>query len=154
MPAVTVLGTALSITVLVSSEEAIRRVAVDVSPRVHFGNGTRQTQPTTGSILRVLVLVERPLRSAATKGPKGPWKRWRHQKWTKPAAAPFAREVPRLDLLEAPFLRTWAFFVATPVFICDRSVGRERHVTERIGARLARPDLDNRERCDNHRRKK
>ena len=78
MPAVTVLGLALSITV--SSEEAIRRVAVDVSPRVHFGNGTRQTQPTTGSILRVLVLVERPLRSAATKGPKGPWKGWRHQK--------------------------------------------------------------------------
>ena len=164
MPAVTVLGTALSITVLVSSEEAIRRVAVDVSPRVHFGNGTRQTQPTTGSILRVLVLVERPLRSAATKGPKGPWKRWRHQKWTTPAAAPFAREVPRLDLLEAPFLRTWAFFVAaaTPVFICDRSVGRERHVTERIGAQPCVPrtfkgtaqGLASSEWCDSERRTK
>ncbi len=49
MPVGMVLGTALSITVLVSSEEAILRVAVDVSPRVRFGNGNRQTQETRQS---------------------------------------------------------------------------------------------------------
>ena len=38
-----------AITVLVSSEEAILRVAVDVSPRVRFGNGNRQTQETRQS---------------------------------------------------------------------------------------------------------
>ena len=116
MPAVTVLGLALSITV--SSEEAIRRVAVDVSPRVHFGNGTRQTQPTTGSILRVLVLVER-LPPSAANGRKRPSQRHRKAK----TAGPFAREVPRIDLLEGPFLRAWAFFVAT----AGRSVGRKRY---------------------------
>ena len=109
--------------------EPIRRVAVHVFPRARFGNAARQTQATTESLLRVLVLVERPLRSAENgrKRPK------RHERNAK-AAAPFAREIPRLDLLEGPFLRIWAFFEATA------AVGRERHATERIGARVARQD--------------
>ena len=79
------------------------------------------------------------------------------------AAAPVAREVPRLDLVEGPFLRARAFFVAAAVYL-GRSVGRERHiitvrirvlrVEKCIGARLARPDLAFRERCDHRRRKK
>ena len=59
------------------------------------------------------------------------------EKRTETAAAPGAREVPRLDLLEGPLLRAWAFFVAT----AGRSAGRESHATEMIGARVARPDL-------------
>ena len=66
------------------------------------------------------------------------------QKRKATASAPFAREVPRLDLLEGPFLRGRAFFEA----FAGCSVGRERHVTERIGARVARPDLVFRERPD------
>ena len=142
--------------------EHIRRVAVHVSPRVRFcfvRTEERQTQNTTATRLLALVLVERPLRSQATQGPKRGIKNGTRK---KTAAAPFAREVPRLDLLEAPFLRTWAFFVATPVFICDRSVGRERHVTERIGAQPCVPrtfkgtaqGLASSEWCDSERRTK
>ena len=98
--------------------EPIRRLAVRVDPRARFGNGARQTQATRESRLRVLVLVERLLPSAV-KARKRPQ---RHERTTK-AAAPFAREVPRLDLLEGPFLRGPAFFVAT----AGSSVSRERH---------------------------
>ena len=106
---------AIAITVAV---EPIRRVAVDVSPRARSGNGNRQTQKTTATRLLVLVLVERRLRSAENvrKRPT------RHERTAK-AAPPFAREVPRIDLLEGPFLRAWAFFVAT----AGRSVGRKRY---------------------------
>ena len=127
--------------------EAIRRVAVHVYPRARRGfNGARQrqSQTTTESLLIVLVLVERRLPRAGNerKRPK------RHER-NATAAAPVAREVPRIDLLEGPFLRTWAFFEAT----AGRAVGRERHVTERIGARVARPDLVFRERPDKRRTK-
>ena len=103
----------------------IRRVAVHVLPRARFGNGARQTQKTTESLLLVLVLVERLLRSAENLR-----KRPARHEWIATAAAPFAREIPRLDLLEGPFLRIWASFEAT----AGRAVGRERHATELIGA--------------------
>ena len=132
--------TSLYITTTVIGEP-IRRVAVRVLPRVRRGsNGAKQkrrVRRTIATLLLVLVLVERPLRSAVKA-------RKRKTERIAPAAAPFAREVPRLDLLEAPFLRAWAFFEA----FAGRSVGRERHVTERIGARVARPDPVFRERPD------
>ena len=85
--------------------EPIRRVAVHVSPRVRSANGARQTQKASDPRLRVPVLVERFLPRAGNerKRPK------RHKRTEIIAAAPGAREVPRLDLLEGPFLRTWAF---------------------------------------------
>ena len=51
---------------IVVPNEPIRRVAVDVSPRARSvpQKGTRHTQKTTESLLLVLVLVERLLRSA------------------------------------------------------------------------------------------
>ena len=104
--------------------EPIRRVAVHVDPRARLANGARQTQKTTDSILRVPVLVER-LPPSAANGPKQttiiPYQR------NAAAAAPMAREVPRLDLVEGPFLRRPAFFVATTTSFFGRSVGRERH---------------------------
>ena len=102
--------------------EPIRRVAVHVFPRARFGNAARQTQATTESLLLVLVLVERLLRSALNvrKRPK------RHERPAL-AAAPFAREVPRIDLLEGPFLRIWASFEVTASLWCGRAVGRERN---------------------------
>ena len=111
--------------------EPIRRVAVDVFPRARFGNGARQTQKTTESLLLVLVLVERLLRSAENvrKRPK------RHER-TATTAEPGAREVPCIDLLEGPFLRIWASFEA----FAGCSVGRESHPIERVRARVARPD--------------
>ena len=118
--------------------EHVRRVAVHVFPRARCGNTLRHTQTTTESRLLVLVLVYHLL-LCAVKARK--WRK-RHER-NASAAAPFAREVPRLDLVEAPFLRAWAFFEA----FAGCSVGRERHVTERIGARVARPELASRERC-------
>ena len=105
-------------TTIVAAVEPIRREAVHVYPRACSGNGDRQTQKTTESLLLVLVLVERLLRSAENvrKRPK------RHERFAM-AAAPFAREVPRIDLLEGPCLRGRAFFEA----IAGRSAGRERH---------------------------
>ncbi len=102
--------------------EPIRRVAVHVFPRARVADGNRQTQKTTESLLLVLVLVERLLRSAqnAKKRPS------RHTR-NASAAAPFAREVPRLDLLEGPFLRRPAFFVATTTSLFGRAFSRERH---------------------------
>ena len=86
--------------------EPIRRVAVHVSPRVRSANGARQTQKASDPRLRVPVLVERFLPRAGNerKRPK------RHKRTEIIAAAPGAREVPRLDLLEGPFLRTWTFY--------------------------------------------
>ena len=85
--------------------EPIRRVAVHVFPRARSANGARQTQKASDPRLRVPVLVERFLPRAGNerKRPK------RHKRTEIIAAAPGAREVPRLDLLEGPFLRTWAF---------------------------------------------
>ena len=80
--------------------EPIRRVAVHVYPRARSANGARQTQNKTATRLLVLVLVERRLRSAE-KGRKRPK---RHDRPAL-AAAPVAREVPRLDLVEGPFRR-------------------------------------------------
>ena len=103
--------------------EPICRVAVHVFPRARFGNAARQTQATTESLLRVLVLVERLLRSAEN-GRKRPTRHKRNAK----AAPPFSREVPRIDLLEGPFLRIWASFEAT----AGRSAGRESHAAIKI----------------------
>ena len=116
--------TSLYITTTVIGEP-IRRVAVHVLPRVRCGsNGAKQkrrVRRTIATLLLVLVLVERPLRSAVKA-------RKRKTERIAPAAAPFAREVPRLDLLEGPFLRARAFFEAA-ASLCGpgRSVGRERH---------------------------
>merc|ERR1712159_976923 len=76
--------------------EPIRRVAVDVYPRVRCGvNGNQRQaqsqQKTTAARLLVLVLVERPPRSVE-KGRKRPMQRKR----IATAAAPSAREVPRI----------------------------------------------------------
>ena len=89
----------------VVQSEHVRRVAVHVFPRARSGNGNRQTQNASEPRLRVPVLVERFLPRAGNerKRPK------RHKRTEIIAAAPGAREVPRLDLLEGPFLRTWAF---------------------------------------------
>ena len=124
----------IGVTATIVAVEPIRRVAVDVSPRARSGfSGARQrqTQQTTEPRLVVLVLIERLLPSAAN-GRKRPSRRHRKAK----TAAPIAREVPRLDLLEGPFLRIWAFYEA----VADRSVGRERRATELVRARLARPE--------------
>ena len=130
------------LTVEIVAVEPIRRLAVHVFPRAaRFGNGdTRQhTANTTATRLRVLVLVERLLRSAVppTMYPK--------------TGAPFAREVPRLDLLEGPFLRAWAFFVCwglastvfAEVYITESSVGRELQPPECVPPYpfFARPGL-------------
>ena len=131
---------------VVAQSEPIRRVAVHVYPRARRGvNGARQRQSQTKTVsrLRVLVLVERLLPSAENerKQPK------RHER-TAIAAAPFSREVPRLDLVKGPLLRTWALTeTAGP------SAGRERHPTERVRARVARPDLASRHRSDKRRQK-
>ena len=121
--------TSLYITTTVIGEP-IRRVAVRVLPRVRRGsNGAKQkrrVRRTIATLLLVLVLVERPLRSAVKA-------RKRKTERIAPAAAPFAREVPRLDLLEGPFLRTWAFFVDFVIFCC-RSVGRKRPPPECVRA--------------------
>ena len=88
--------------------EAIRRVAVHVYPRARRGfNGARQRQSQTTTVSRLLVpvLVERRLLSP-TKLRKRPTRHKRNAL----AAAPFAREIPRLDLVEGLFLRTRAFF--------------------------------------------
>ena len=130
--------------------EAIRRVAVHVYPRARRGfNGARQRQSQTTTVSRLLVpvLVERRLLSP-TKLRKRPT---RHKR-SALAAAPFAREIPRLDLVEGPFLRTRAFFKAAASRF-GRSVGRERHPIECIGARVARPDLTIRYRPDKRRQK-
>ena len=82
----------------------IRRVAVHVFSRARSANGARQTQKASEPRLRVPVLVERFLPRAGNER-----KRPKLHEQTATAAAPFAREVPRLDLLEGPFLRTWAF---------------------------------------------
>ena len=98
----------VGITVVVLSEP-IRRVAVHVYPRARFATGNQRQaqsqQRTTAARLLVLVLIERRLRSAiqACKRPS------RHER-TATAAAPVAREVPRLDLVKGPFLRGPAFF--------------------------------------------
>ena len=102
--------------------EPIRRVAVDVFPRARIADGNRQTQNTPESTLRVLVLVERLLRSAEN-GPN----RHNQRKRNANAAEPLAREVPRIDLLEGPFLRRLAFFVATTTSLFGHAIGRERH---------------------------
>ena len=110
------------IVVEITAGEPIRRVAVHVYPRARFATGNQRQaqsqQRTTAARLLVLVLIERRLRSAiqACKRPS------RHER-TATAAAPVAREVPRLDLVKGPFLRRLAFFVAT----AGTSVGRERH---------------------------
>ena len=123
------------LTVEIVAVEPIRRVAVHVFPRAaRFGNGDQTTAATR---LLVPVLVKRLLRSA--KEPT----MYPH------TAAPFAREVPGIDFLEGPFLRIWAFCIAAAISLLGRrSVGRERPLTERIGARLARPDLASRSRPD------
>ena len=64
----------LDIDIIITSAffiEPIRRVAVHVVPRARFGNGDRQTQKTTESRLRILVLVERLLCST-TEGQNRP----------------------------------------------------------------------------------
>ena len=111
-------GVAIPVGIEAVLSERISRVAGHVFPRARFGNGARQTQATRESRLRVLVLVER-LPPSAANGPKRPIQRHRKAE----TAAPFAREVPRIDLLEGPFLRGPAFFVAT----AGSSVSRERH---------------------------
>ena len=112
--------------------EPIRRVAVDVFPRARSVPqiGYRQPQKTTKPPrILVLVLVERRLPSAEN-GRSLPSQR--NRKAT--GAAPFAREVPRLDLVKGPFLRRPAFFVATTTSLFGtetslfgRAIGRERH---------------------------
>ena len=105
--------------------EAIRRVAVHVFPRARRGVNyarQRQSQTTIESRLLVLVLVERLL-LCAEKGRKRPKVRTR----TATAAAPFAHEVPRVDLVKGPFLRRPAFFVATTTSLFGRAFSRERH---------------------------
>ena len=130
------------LTLPIVAVERIRRVAVHVFPRVRGGfHEARQTQSTTESTLVVLVLVERRLRSAANA------RKQRHRNVS--AAEPIAREVPRIDLLEGPFLRIWAFYKATAA----RAVGRERRATELVRARLARPDPAFRYRPDKRRKK-
>ena len=125
------------LTVEIVAVEPIRRVAVHVFPRAaRFGNGDQTTAATR---LLVPVLVKRLLRSVTAI----------HNRRHPSAAAPFAREVPRIDLLEGPCLRVWAFFVDF-VTLCGCSIGRERHATEpsaltkMIGARLACRDLGSR----------
>ena len=95
----------LWVIVKVVESEHVRRVAVHVFSRARSANGARQTQKASEPRLRVPVLVERFLPRAGNerKRPK------RHKRTEIIAAAPGAREVPRLDLLEDPFLRTWAF---------------------------------------------
>ena len=105
-------------TTAVVLSETIRRVAVHVYPRARSGIRARQTQTTTNFRHLVPVLVERLLCSAGNER-----KRPKLHEQTATAAAPFAREVPRLDLVKGPFLRRPAFFVAT----AGSSVGRERH---------------------------
>ena len=87
--------------------ETIRRVAVHVYPRARSGIRARQTQTISESRLLVPVLVERLLCSAGNER-----KRPKLHEQIATAATPFAREVPRLDLVKGPFLRTWAFFKA------------------------------------------
>ena len=95
-------------TTAVVLSETIRRVAVHVYPRARSGIRARQTQTTTNFRHLVPVLVERLLCSAGNER-----KRSKLHEQTATAAAPFAREVPRLDLVKGPFLRRPAFFVAT-----------------------------------------
>ena len=95
-------------TTAVVLSETIRRVTVHVYPRARSGNRARQTQTISESRLRVPVIVERLLCSAGNER-----KRPKLHEQTATAAAPIAREVPRLDLVKGPFLRRPAFFVAT-----------------------------------------
>ena len=83
-----------------------------------------KTGLTDAARLLVLVLVEsRPRR--ATEEQTHVW--GAQARPATAAAAPSAREVPRLDLVKGPFLRIWAFFVATTTSSFGRAVGRERH---------------------------
>ena len=141
-------GVAIPVGIEAVLNESIRRVAVHVYPRARSGNRARQTQPTTETRLLVPVLVERLLRSAEN-GRTWPIQHNRNAT----AAAPFAREVPRLDLLEGPFLRVWEFFVDVAFTVaacknCCSSVGPERHVTEIFFPLYVRPDPDFRYRPD------
>ena len=126
--------------------ETIRRVAVHVYPRARSGIRARQTQTTTNFRHLVPVLVERLLCSAGNER-----KRPKLHEQIATAATPFAREVPRLDLVKGPCLRTWAFFVATTTSLFGHAIGRERHPVpsvvnvprpEVVRARHARHDRD------------
>ena len=101
------------LTVEIVAVEPIRRLAVHVFPRAaRFGNGDQTTAATR---LLVPVLVKRLLRSVT------------EETLCPITAAPFSREVPRIDLLEGPFLRIWASFEVTASLWCGRAVGRERN---------------------------
>ena len=127
------------LTVEIVAVEPIRRVAVHVFPRAaRFGNGDQTTAATR---LLVPVLVKRLLRSVT------------EETLCPITAAPFSREVPRIDLLEGPFLRIWAFYKATAIPLLGRSVGRKRRATELVRARVARPDPAFRYRPDKRRKK-
>ena len=89
----------------------IRRIAaaavIVVSPRVRFRrDGPWGKQTTSEARLLVPVLVECFLCC-----PSKARKRHAAKKRKASAAAPFAREVPCVDLLEDLFLRVWEFFV-------------------------------------------
>ena len=123
--------------------EAIRRMAVDVYPRVCFGLGIgaqtrilrplghgddRENKNTSASLLFVAILVERFLRSAVNGR-----KRTILYAQARTPAAPGSLEVPRLDLFEGP--RKLSFFcemqmervIASPFLCLGRSAGLECH---------------------------
>ena len=91
--------------------EPICRVVVHVDPPARSyvwvwnqRGKTKGKTMRTAARLTVPVLVHRFLRSVQTV------RHWpKRQERTATAKAPFAFKVPRLDLLEGPFRRVWAF---------------------------------------------
>ena len=94
-----------------ASLEPICRVVVHVDPPARSyvwvwnqRGKTKGKTMRTAARLTVPVLVHRFLRSVQTV------RHWpKRQERTATAKAPFAFKVPRLDLLEGPFRRVWAF---------------------------------------------
>ena len=79
-------------------------VLVESRVRIATKRRQRKTQKKPASRLRVLVLVERPLRSATRKAQH-------RSNRNGTAAAPGACDVPRFDLSEGPRIRS--FFAGT-----------------------------------------